>query len=1038
MTVNQFATSGITPAQILEGISAIALQSQQSVALETILQTALKTCKTLLHSDRILLYRFLSEGGGVVAFEAVSAEWTSLLGQAICDACFDAVRLERYRQGHYSAIDDVAARDIPACYATLLTRLQVQATLLVPLLVEGTVWGLLIAHHCQSARAWHPLEVQCLQMFSIQLGVAMQLERVDRGSLSLTDEPNCSDEQWLQQFSLQSPGIVYTLVQEPDRSLWFEFISTAVEVLYEVTQTQVLANAQVLLDPIHPDDRAGYAAAVAQSAKTLSTFSYEWQIVVPSGKVKWLQGTAHPKLRPHGAIVWCGVVQEISERKRAEVGLRESEAHKSALISALPDLVMRINQHGIYLEFLATRTFRVIGKTGDFVGTHVYDSLPPALAQRRMEAIQTALRTQAIQFYEQTLSVDGEIQTEEVRVVPYQADEVLLLVRDISDRNQAEMALRQHIEREQSIGRVVQAIRQSLDLHTILTAAATEIAQLLKVDQAAVVQYLPERQCWQHVAIYKQQPDLPNKVGLEVPDAGNPIAAQLKRREIVKVVDTAQLGNTINQKIAQRLPGAWLLAPVIVGNVVWGSFSLLSSQKVTHWQDEQVELVQILADQLAIAIQQAALYQQVQTLNAELELQVQERTAQLQQALTFEALLKRITDHVRDSLDEAQILQTAVKELAIELNVDCCDATLFDIERRTTNICYEYIHEGVSSAVGTSISFDQNPDLYRQVLSREVVHCCVTSLVVDPLRNIEQNASILVCPLMDERGVLGDMWLFRPPHRYFNELEIRLVQQVANQCAIALRQSRLYQASQAQVHELERLNQLKDDFLSTVSHELRTPMSNIKMATQMLEITLKPLGVFDRETDPINRYFNVLREEGQREIGLINDLLDLARLDAGTEPLNLTTIALQPFLSHLAEPFFERTRKQQQQLILNLPDTLPSLTTDQSYLERILTELLQNAYKYTPAGENIILGAGTTSTALEIWTRNSGIEIPATERDRIFDKFYRIPNNDPWKYEGTGLGLTLAKKLAEQLGASLYVTSHDNQTTFTLEFSGLV
>ena len=93
------------------------------------------------------------------------------------------------------------------------------------------------------------------------------------------------------------------------------------------------------------------------------------------------------------------------------------------------------------------------------------------------------------------------------------------------------------------------------------------------------------------------------------------------------------------------------------------------------------------------------------------------------------------------------------------------------------------------------------------------------------------------------------------PKAYFEELEIRLVQQVSNQCAIALRQSRLYQAAQAQVEELERLNQLKDDFLSTVSHELRTPMANIKMATQMLEITLKPLGVFDSETSPINRYF---------------------------------------------------------------------------------------------------------------------------------------------------------------------------------------
>ncbi|MBW4693562.1 MAG: GAF domain-containing protein [Lyngbya sp. HA4199-MV5] len=1037
MSANQFATSVITPTEILEGIAAIALQSQHSVALATILQTALETTRALLHSDRVLLYRFLGEGDGIVAVESVSAEWLPLLGRVMRDTCFDRARLERFRQGYWGAIEDVADSSVSACYAALLDRLQVQAMLTIPLLTQGDVWGLLIAHQCQSTRSWHPLDVQYLQMVAVQLGIAMQLHQADDASNdhNSVDASLPRSEQWLQQFGLQSSGnIIYTLVQASNGDLWFEFINAAVEGLHEIPYTQTLENAQWLIDSIHPDDRAGYVAALAQSAQTLSAFSHEWRIVMPSGKVKWLQGHAQPQQRPDGAIAWCGAMQDMSERKRTEVVLRESEAHKTALISALPDLVIRANAQGIYLEFLATNTFRVIGKTGDFVGTHVYDSLPRDLAKQRMEAIHTALATNSIQFYEQTIAVDGETQTEEVRVVPYQVDEVLLLVRDISDRKQAEIALWQRAEREQAFSRVVKAIRQSLDLHTILTAAATEIAQLLKVDQAAVVQYLPERQCWQHVAIYKQEPDLPNHLGLEIPDQGNPFGAQLKRREIVRVVEPADISDDINQSIAQRLPGSWLLVPVIVGDAVWGSFSLLSSQKIAHWHDEQVELVQALADQLAIAIQQAALYQQVQTLNTSLELQVQERTAQLQQALNFEALLKRITDHVRDSLDEAQILQTAVQELAIELGVDCCDAALYDMERRNSTIWYENIQEQVSIGIGNVIAFASYPDLYHQLLQGQPVHCCVPTLEPDACRNIKHTSTILACPLMDERGVLGDMWLFKPQHTYFDELEIRLVQQVANQCAIALRQSRLYQAAQAQVEELERLNQLKDDFLSTVSHELRTPMSNIKMATQMLELTLKPLGVLDHEADPINRYFSIIREEGQREIGLINDLLDLTRLDAGTEPINLTSIALQPFLAHLAEPFFDRVRRQQQYLILQLPDQLPALTTDRTDLERIVTELLQNACKYTPAGEAITLSAHTTPTALTICVSNAGVEIPEIERDRIFDKFYRIPNNDPWKYGGTGLGLALVKKLAERLNASIRVTSEHQQTTFTLEF----
>lgn len=235
--------------------------------------------------------------------------------------------------------------------------------------------------------------------------------------------------------------------------------------------------------------------------------------------------------------------------------------------------------------------------------------------------------------------------------------------------------------------------------------------------------------------------------------------------------------------------------------------------------------------------------------------------------------------------------------------------------------------------------------------------------------------------------------------------------------------------------ESERLNQLKNDFLSTVSHELRTPMTNIKMATQMLEISLKALGVLtDESTNPAKRYFKILHEEVQRETTLINDLLDLARLDAGTEPLNLTIIALQYWIPHVVEPFVERIHSQQQTLELNIADHLPPLTTDLTYLERILAELVNNACKYTPAQETIALSAQLTPTALQICVTNSGVEIAAEECDRIFDKFYRIPNNDPWKHGGTGLGLALVKKLVEHLGASIYVESGDRQTSFIMEF----
>ena len=466
---------------------------------------------------------------------------------------------------------------------------------------------------------------------------------------------------------------------------------------------------------------------------------------------------------------------------------------------------------------------------------------------------------------------------------------------------------------------------------------------------------------------------------------------------------------------------------------------MIRYRKPSRWDSTEIELASAIADQLAIAIQQSILYQQLQNLNHTLDQQVQERTSQLQQALEFDATLKRITDAVRDSLDESQIIQTAVEELVTILAVNRCDIGIYNLAEQTATIRYEFPKVNAIqdySAQSPTLSMRDFPEEYQQLLAGDCFQLCKYS----SKRHWE---TALACPIADDQDVLGDLWLFKPEDSIFEVQEIRLIQQVANQCAIALRQSRLYQAAQAQVTELERLNRLKDDFLSTISHELRTPMANIKMATQMIEITFKNLNL-DSGTDSLTQYFQILRDEGQRELDLINDLLDLTRLDAEVETLILTTIELQSWLPHVAEPFAPKLTEQNQSLHIDVQADLSPLTTDLSYLERVLTELLTNACKYTPPGEQIHLAARSpqiplaiapkpTTEWIEIIVANTGVEIPDQERDRIFDRFYRIPNNDPWRHSGTGLGLALVKQLVQLLGGTIALHSQANTTAFHLQ-----
>jgi len=450
------------------------------------------------------------------------------------------------------------------------------------------------------------------------------------------------------------------------------------------------------------------------------------------------------------------------------------------------------------------------------------------------------------------------------------------------------------------------------------------------------------------------------------------------------------------------------------------------------------EVLARISNQLNIQQQQRQLsdvLQQMQRLNSSLEERIQAQTLELQQALEYERTLKQISDRVRDSLDQTYILRTTVEELTRVLQAQCCDTVLFNPDQTTEIFCYQAGNGKSSEPYDSVPSLLQRPGVSEQLeQGTTLAFCCLTEDAAN------RYSAILGCPIRDDRTWLGTLWLFKPLAATFSNQEIRLVEQVANQCAIALRQARLYQEAQAQIVELHRLNQLKDDFLSTISHELRTPVANMRMVLQLLAIAtnqgqtfLAQMTEMEAENNRIVQYFRILQEECEREINLIQDLLDIQHLEAGTRPLDLTTLDLNNWLSHVLESYELQTQNHQQQLVTQFAPMLPRLTTDLTCLNRIVVELLNNACKYTPAHETITVSTEATADHILLRVSNSGVEISPDEQTRMFDKFYRIPNNDPWKHSGTGLGLALVWQLVNHIGGSIQVTSGDRVTCFTLQ-----
>lgn len=230
-----------------------------------------------------------------------------------------------------------------------------------------------------------------------------------------------------------------------------------------------------------------------------------------------------------------------------------------------------------------------------------------------------------------------------------------------------------------------------------------------------------------------------------------------------------------------------------------------------------------------------------------------------------------------------------------------------------------------------------------------------------------------------------------------------------------------------QITELNQLSDLKDEFLSTATHELRTPLTNMKMAIQLFKIA--------KTEAQKERYLKVLENECNREADLVNGLLDLQRIESGRQPLAAEPIDLATWLPNLLESFYRRTESRQQHFKVMIDSNLPILYGDHTALERILAELINNACKYTPPNEQIVVTAESTAPWIEFRVENSGVEIPIEAQSKIFDRFYRIPNGDPWKQGGTGLGLALVKGLVELLQGTIELTSKPNWTIFTVRFA---
>jgi signal transduction histidine kinase len=287
--------------------------------------------------------------------------------------------------------------------------------------------------------------------------------------------------------------------------------------------------------------------------------------------------------------------------------------------------------------------------------------------------------------------------------------------------------------------------------------------------------------------------------------------------------------------------------------------------------------------------------------------------------------------------------------------------------------------------------------------------------------------SLLTVPILREQQIMGGLTVWRRQVGEFEPEVVKLLQTFATQSALAIHNARLFREIQAKGRELEAANRHKSEFLANVSHELRTPLNAIIGFSEVLQERL-----FGELNEKQAEYTDDILSSGRHLLSLINDILDLSKIEAGRMELEVTTFYLPDAIENALLLIRERASRHGIKLDRAIDDRLGDFIGDERKVKQILVNLLTNAVKFTPEGGQIKVEARSGDNAVIVSVTDTGIGIAKEDQEVIFEEFRQASGNYAQKREGTGLGLTLTRKFVEMHGGKIWVESEPGKgSTFT-------
>jgi GAF domain-containing protein len=601
------------------------------------------------------------------------------------------------------------------------------------------------------------------------------------------------------------------------------------------------------------------------------------------------------------------------------------------------------------------------------------------------------------------------------------AIENVRLFKELQERNHD---LTEALEQQTATADILRVISGSpTDLQPVMDTIVQNAARLAEADHALIGRAEGDRIHWL------------SSFGAPINLEGTPISRFLPSgraildRQTTQVEDVAELTDEFPTvaKAHRELGVRSILATPLLREGSAIGVILVRRIQVRPFTEKQIALLKTFADQAVIAVENVRLFQELEARTRELARSVGELKA-----------LGEVGQAVSSTLELETVL-TSIASHAVQLT-GAAGGAIYEYDEESEEFhlraSYQIEKEFVDTLRASPIRLGGGA-LGQAATSRAPVEVAdvfdereIGATRMRPVLRQLGYRSLLAVPLLREGRLMGGLTIYRRTAGSFPPEVVNLLQTFATQSVLAIQNARLFREIEEKSRQIEAANRHKSEFLANVSHELRTPLNAIIGFSEVLGERM-----FGELNEKQAEYTEDILSSGRHLLALINDILDLSKIEAGRMELEVTTFHLPDAIENAILLIRERASRHGIKLDRVIDDRLSDFKGDERKVKQILVNLLTNAVKFTPEGGQIKVGARLGDSAVVISVTDTGIGVAREDQEAIFEEFRQASGNYARKREGTGLGLTLTRKFVELHGGKIWVASElgkGSTFTFTL------